>query len=354
MPADPRSHSEAPVGALTARQAAVLRAVVQAYVGGAGPVGSGTLAGLLPERLSSASVRNTLAELTEAGWVTKPHASAGRVPTERGLRLYVDHLLGRPALGRYEARDLAGGIDRADPDEVVRAASRLLSERSHQLGFVVLPRTDELRLRHVGLVRLGGRRVLVLLVAADGTTQRRVVEDPDGSDPRELERIGALLSERLAGETLRDVRAHILEESRALRSELDGLRARALRLARAALAGDHEGADLVIATRLALLDQPEFRDPERLRELLAAIERRERLTALLDQVLKGEGVVVKFGGEVDEPALRECALVVAPYGGDVDVPRGVLGVIGPQRMDYGRVIPLVDALSGLVTEKLCA
>ena len=331
----------------------MLRAVVSAYVGYAAPVGSGTIAKLLPEALSSASVRNTLAELSEAGCVTKAHASSGRVPTERGLRLYVDQLLGPRALGRHEARDLAGGLDRVDPDGLVEAASRLLSERSRLLGFVVVPRLESMVLQHLSLVRLSAGRVLAVLVSSDGATARRIVEDEGDRDQRELDEISAFLNERLAGSTLAELRLQLRRESRELRGHADRLRTRALRLARRAVAPTGQAFDLVIATRLALLDQPEFRDPDRLRELFHAIERRERLAALLGQVLERPGVNVKFGGEVEEPALRHCALVVARFGSGGGS-EGALGVIGPRRMDYGRVIPLVDTLSHLVTEKLCS
>jgi heat-inducible transcriptional repressor len=335
---------------LSARQGAVLAALVTAYVPEGQPVGSSALASRLPLRLSPASVRNTLAELAGLGLVEKPHHSAGRLPTERGLRLYVDRLLAPAELGARGRGRLAGSLHAAEPDGVVRLASRLLSERTRQLGFVLPPRLDRLVLRHVSFVRVSSERVLTILVSSDGTSYRRVLRDPGIGDQAELERLGTALRERVFGRTLGEARNRLRSEARALRSRADRAFARTVRFVLEALesAGDE---DVVIATRLALLDQPEFRDPARLRGLFEALEAREKLIQILDEVLDERGVTVAFGSEVGEPALAECALVTAPYG-DAEAPLGALGVIGPTRMDYARVIPLVRCLSQLVTESL--
>jgi heat-inducible transcriptional repressor len=337
--------------ALSPRQGEVLRAVVGSWVGHAQPVASETIAQLLPVAWSPATVRSTLAELAELGFVTKPHASAGRFPTEAGLRFYVRWLLGPRRLGSDEMRDVAAHVEDADPQEVLRSASRILSERTRQLGFVVVPRLAEVEIRHVSLVRLSTSRVLAVLVTRAGATFRRALEEQGSRDQAELDRMAAMLSETLAGGTLREARERLARESRALRSEADRLRERALRLAREALRGAEDEADLVIATHLAVLDQPEFQDPERLRELFRAIDARERLIAVVDEVLDPEGVTVRLGDEFPGE-LRHCALIAAPWGAAGSA--GALGVIGPQRMDYARVIALVDYLSHLVTERLGA
>jgi len=334
------------------RQGLVLSVVVSAYVGEASPVGSGMISVLLPVNLSPASVRNTLAELTELGLVEKPHASAGRVPTERGLRIYVDELLDLQGLADYEIRTLTGSVDEAGLAGVTHAASRLLSERTRQLGFVVSPRLDRMVLQHVSFVRLSTDRVLALLVSTDGRAHQRVIEEPGDRDQPKLDRMAADLNERIAGKSLTEVRQFLVRETEQLRSHAERLLARAVDLGAEAGADDvRDQVDLVIATRLALLDQPEFRDPERIRKLFGAIEEKQRLVEILDRVLADHGVKVAFGNEVEEPALRNCALVAAPYG-DEFTPLGVLGVIGPSRMNYARVIPLVEFLSQLLTERL--
>lgn len=336
---------------LSERQALVLRALVSSYVGEAGPVASETLAALVPVALSPASVRNTLGELAARGLVEKPHPSAGRVPTERGLRLYVDRLLDPARLGPWERRELAGVLGEAGGD-VVHAASQLLSERTRQLGFVVAPRLDRLVLRHVSLVRVSTDCVLAVLVSAAGTVYQRVIRDPGEADQPELERLAAVLNERASGRTLREVRSLLESEARALRSRADRLWGRALRLGALVDAAGGADGDLVIASRRALLEQPELQDAERIRQLFEALEAKQRVLGLLDRVLRDRGVRVTLGDEMADPDLRSFALVTAPYG-DADSPLGVLGVIGPSRMNYARVIPFVDCLSRLVTEQLC-
>jgi heat-inducible transcriptional repressor len=341
------------------RQHLVLRAIVARHVGDAAPVGSRSVSQVLPVPLSAASIRNTMAELAELGLIEKPHASAGRVPTALGLRVFVDGLAPR-GLDEFERRDLAAGMAEPDPASLVRVASRLLSERTRQLGFVVVPRVADLRLRHVTLVRLTTSRVLAVLVAETGETLRRVVEDEASGAQAELDRLASALNERIAGRTLGELREALAREVAALRSRAEGVVERAVRLAWRALQADDEQApgpgahgDLVIATWLALLDQPEFRDAARVKELLGAIEHRQALLQVVERVLgAGGGVTVALGDELGEPRLRQLALVAAPYGTG-DAP-GVLGVIGPWRMDYARVMALVGYLSELVTRKLSA
>jgi heat-inducible transcriptional repressor len=339
-------------GGLTPRQEEVLRAVVASYVADATPVGSATLSQVLTSRLSSASIRSTLAELGDLGLLEQPHTSAGRVPTQSGLRLFIDRLLPEPRVSDLDRRAIDFEVEEAGPASLARVASRLLSERTHLLGFAVAPRVQRLILQHVSLVRLGGQRILAVLVSTTGAAHQRVIEDPARLDQHQLDQAAGLLNQRVVGLTLPEVRAALEHEARDQRRQADRLLAIALALGSRALSADEsEGDDLVIATRLALLDQPEYQDPERLRELFEAVETKERLLEVIDRMLEDRGVHVALGDEVDEPALHRCALVAAPYGGDAPV--GAIGVIGPSRMDYGRVMALVDYFSKALTDKLC-
>jgi heat-inducible transcriptional repressor len=342
---------------LSDRQAAVLTALVTAYIHEGGAVGSVTLSHVLAVKLSSASVRNVLAELSELGLVVQPHTSSGRVPTELGLRHFVDDLLDAGDVAAYDRREIAFSVDEAGIDRVVRVASQLLSDRTRLLGFVVAPRIDRLVLRHVSLVRLGAERILVVLVSADGSAHRCVIDedcdlDQSDLDQSDLDRIASLLNARVHGRSLREVREQLAREARDLAREARGLQGRAIEIGRRAIdVAVESSSDVVIASRLALLDQPEFQDPERIRELFSALETNERLLQVLDQMIDGGGVSVAFGGEMDDPALHRCAVIAAGYGaGDRSV--GSLGVIGPPRMDFGRIIPLVGYISDVITEKL--
>ena len=353
----PKIHGPTLEADLSERQAMVLRALVAAYVGQAGPVASQTLALLMPIPLSSASIRNTLAELHEAGLIDKAHASAGRVPTELGLRVFIDHLLELADLGPHHQRLLDRALEGVDAAETPRHASHLLSEYTRQLGFVVAPRVEHQRLRTLHLVPVSTERVLVILITENGGVIERIIEDVEPTRRRDLERIGSLLAERVMGRTLVGLRDLLESERQHLRGEADDLMRRVWSLGLSACKTQNV-EDLVIASRLALLDQPEFSDPGRIRGLFTALETNQRLLDLLRKIAQagsGEtrvGLSMSLGTELGEPSLRDCVLMAVPYG--MPAESGVLGVIGPQRMDYGRVIPLVSYCSELVTRKLLA
>jgi heat-inducible transcriptional repressor len=331
---------------LSERQGSVLRAVVSCFAHDAAPVASDTIAALLPVHLSPQSVRNTLAELDELGLVEKPHRSAGRVPTARGMRAFVDQLLPERELGSFQKRAARERLE--EGASLDASASRLLSERTRLLGFVVPPRLEEVVLRHLSFARLSSERVLAVLVSQSGRAYQRVIEQGGAGDQPELDRMAAGLCERLAGSTLREIRSRLVAEAAALRTRADLLLERLVR--ELPLAADASDQDVVIATRLALLDQPEFHDPARMRALLRAVEDKERLLALLDQILAASGVRVAFGAELGEQELEGLAFVAARYGRP-GASSGTLGVIGPGRMDFSRVIPLVRYVSQLLSEQ---
>ena len=266
----------------------------------------------------------------------------------------MDSLPPHADLAPLERREIAWRLSDIETDEVVHVASELLSRHTRQLGFVVTPRLDRLVLRHAGLVRLSSERLLVVLVSHSGTAHRRVVETPEPLTQAELDEITAILSERVEGRTLPEVRELLAREAEALRHQANRLLELAVSVGRRALAGDDDAAvDLVIETRLALLEQPEFQDPRRVRALFEAVETKSRLLEVLDRMLEDEGVRVAFGEELDEPSLRHCALVAARYGGPGGA-RGSLGVIGPSRMDYPRIVAFVHYLSRVIGERLSA
>ena len=346
---------------LSDRQARVMRAVVAAFVGAAAPVGSATISNLLVTPLSSASIRNTMSELTELGLLEKPHSSSGRVPTEMGLRLFVDHLLQPRQLAAEQQRRLRHSCGDADLDGAMHVVSQFLSDNTRQLGFVMLPRLERVRLQHISLIRLSSERVLVVLISRSGRAFRSSLEDRHSGPQRELDRIASVLNERIIGRTLIEVRDAMAIESAHLHNQAGSLLARAIDLGQRALDLAREAdpsLNLVVATRLALLDQPEFSNPERLRDLFSAIEDNEKLMTLMEGLLDSGrgGVNVALGDELTDPGLRHCALVSSPYGifdndtNDTEA-QGLVGVIGPSRMDYPRIIPLVSYCSQLVAEK---
>jgi len=348
---------------LDERQALVLRTLVSAYVADAGPISSGTLSHLLPISLSSASVRSTLACLSEMGLVEQPHTSAGRVPSDAGLRVFLDRLIDPTDISDYERRALQERVDDAAGGEpILRTVSQMLSDRTRQIGFALEPIARRLALTHLSLVRVSTERVLVVLVAANGQVIQRAIDEPGEGDQRELDQMARALNERLRDRTLVEVHDVLLAEIDTMRDQADRLLARALALGLRALDADaFTPSDLVVATRLAILDQPEFSDPSRIKAMLTALETHERLIEVLEQILDSQGVTVSLGDDLAEPGLRGCAMVAMPYGGGAaggaqaaaeGEALGVVGVIGPNRMDYSRIIPVVSYCSRLVTEKL--
>ena len=354
---------------LDERQCMVLRAVVTAYVAQAAPASSATVSHLLPVALSSASIRNTMADLASFGLIEKPHASAGRVPTESGLRLFVQQLLNPQELADFDRRSLSNACDELSGEGVARWVSHLLSERTHQLGFVVTPRIERVPMRHVSFVRVASNKLLAVLVPEAGPIQQREIEDVGSGDQAELDAVAARLNERLPGHTLGEMRLLLEGELHDLHSQARNVYIRVAELGLRAFAiSPSESGDLVITTRSALLSQPEFHDPDRTRAIFEAVEANRRLLDVIGRVLEGpsDEVSVSLGEELEELGLRNCAMVAVSYGAagrlapasGEEIPReddralGVLGVIGPNRMDYGRVIPLVSYCSHLVTEKL--
>ena len=324
---------------------------MRAYVADAAPVSSATVSYLLPVALSTASIRNTMAELTERGLIRKPHASSGRIPTAKGMRVFVDDLVAPEELAAYERRTLDYSFGVAAAGNVVELASQILSKHSHQLGFVLPPRIEKLILRSVSLVRLSRERLLVVLVTRNGEGHRLVLDDSGQGDQRELEKITATLNARLGGKTLAQVREGLHRELRELHDEADRLLVRAIRLGLQMVEGSAgESAEIVVTSRLGLLNQPEMNDPEYLREVFQAIETQERLIELLDQLQQTEGVSVALGEELAEPGLSHSALVVAPYESAASQ-RGILGVLGPQRMNYPHTIALVGYCSRVLSGK---
>ncbi len=332
---------------LSDRQGRVMSAVVSSYVGEAAPVASDKISALLPVSLSSASVRNTLGELTELSLVEKPHRSAGRVPTLQGFRVYVGQLLEPRRLGPYEERDLADQVTVPGVETFARSVSRLLSNRTRQLGFAIAPRLEHAILQHVSFVRVSSERILCVLVGRDGATYQRIVDDFGQRDQSRLDGLASRLNEQLGQETLTRLRSRLLDEQDDLRSEAEVLLERAFRTGQAAT-GSEDESELYVATWLALLEQPEFHDMEKVRALHAALEENERLVNVVDRVLHEDGVTVAFGDDTGEPALAGCSIVAAPYG--TGERRSFLGVIGPSRLDYARVVPVVGYVSRLANE----
>jgi heat-inducible transcriptional repressor len=324
----------------------VFRHLVEAFLASGEPVGSRTLSQRLPLTLSPASIRNVMADLETLGLLYAPHTSAGRVPTEKGLRLFVDGLLEVGDLepqerGMIEAR-MSGSGRRLE--DVLTQATTLLSGLSRCAGLVVTAKQDA-ALKHVEFVQVGPGKALVIMVSEDGQVENRVIDTPVGLPVSALIEATNYLNARLAGRTIDTARVEILAELESDRAMLDSLTAKIVADGLATLAGPGGGADKVLIVRGAshLLDSVEAQaDIERIRTLFDDIERKADLIRLLELAKDGDGVRIFIGSENRLFSLSGSSIVAAPYANAAGKIVGVIGVLGPTRLNYGRIIPMVD------------
>ena len=339
---------------LNTRQERVLGSVVEEFIQTAELVGSRNLTRRRELGVSPATVRTAMADLEERGYLDQPHTSAGRRPTDRGYRYYVDHLMAEGAVSAGERRRLRQQIVSGDGDldAVLDFASKALSAACQQVGIVVTPSFQSRVFRHIDFVLLRPGRVLVILVAGSGVVDHRSVDAPEVARQAELDRMAAYLDELLEGLPLGAVRGRILEEMVGEKALYDRLLFDALHLGSLALADDRPlGEELYVGDRLRLLDQPEFTDVAQMKTVFEAFEKKGLILTLLDRAAEAEPRHVLIGGESCVPDLCNCSVVSRKYGrGGRTV--GTVGVLGPTRMDYPRVIGLVDYTARLIDEYL--
>lgn len=335
---------------LDLRARSLLRALIAQYLADGQPIGSRTLARSSGLDVSPATIRNIMADLEEIGLVTAPHTSAGRVPTARGLRMFVDSLIQlQPLRGEELERlqsELAGG---EDPGQLLGNVSQLLSAVTHFVGVVTVPRRAEFALRHIEFVNMAENRVLVILVFSDHQVQNRIIQLSQPLSARELEQAGNYINQRYAGQPLDRIRSQLLQELRETGSEMDRVLKQAVEVAAGALAPRGEG-DMLVSGQTNLMSE-DFGDMQRLRELFEAFQRKRDLLALLERCAQAPGVRLFIGEESGLAPLGDCSIISATYGVKGKV-LGAVGVIGPTRMAYQRVIPVVEATAGLLSDAL--
>ena len=330
----------------------LLKLLVEQYIRDGQPVGSRTLSRGSDVDLSPATIRNVMSDLEELGLVRAPHTSAGRVPTVQGYRVFVDDLLAVQPLGSREVRRLAGDLEvevRSAPgsQEVVEAASRMLSEFTRFVGVVTVPRKSHECLRHVEFLPLSGSRVLVVLVLNRQEVQNRIIVTDRPYSANELVQAANYLNAHYAGRELDEVRREILRDLRHARDRLNEMTESVVEMAEKGLRVEDPGGDYVVRGHTNLMDQGEPEDIERLRHLFDAFAEKRMLLHLLDRSQSAEGVQLFIGEESGYDVLDRYSVVTSRYEVDSEVV-GVLGVIGPTRMAYERVIPVVDITARLL------
>ncbi|MFW6067735.1 MAG: heat-inducible transcriptional repressor HrcA [Myxococcota bacterium] len=337
---------------LNARSRRILYAVLAEYISTGEPVGSRKLARRYGINLSPASIRNVLADLEEAGYLVQPHTSAGRVPTDLGFRVFVDALVQMREVTRDDRQAILSRLESLDPgrDDVMREAGRLLSTLTGAAAVLTAPRLGEERLAQIRFLPLRSGELLVVLVTRSGAVQNRAIAVSEGIDPAELERINNYVNELVADRSLRDVRELVARQTDDERGEYLRLQERASELLDwAERAGDESPVQMVIEGQGVLFDRPEFTDAEKIRGYLRAFEDKERLLVLLDRTLAAGGVQVLIGAEAELEDLSDVSVVATHYG-ENGAGGGSLGVIGPARMDYAKVVPLVGFTAQCLSE----
>ncbi|HET6614071.1 MAG TPA: heat-inducible transcriptional repressor HrcA [Kofleriaceae bacterium] len=339
---------------LSHRARKILRAVISEYLQTGAAVGSRTITRRRGIELSPATVRNVMADLEDMGLLSQPHTSAGRVPTQHGLRFFIDSLLRIRGLSPKEKEHIRLELLAETPtgiDQVLGRASRMLSAITHYAGIVLTPNPDLRKLRHIELLPLSTGRYVCVLVTTDGHIENRLVEVDVPVDDTQLERIHNYLTELLSGLTLAEVRDRVARELADERAQVDAMVAAALKIGGAAVGRASSSADVVVSGKANLLDIERIDDEEkllRLRNLVSALEDKEVMVELLDRTMAGEGMRVFLGAETALAPLEDSSVVAMPYGPD-ERPLGAIAVVGPTRMNYGKIMSVVDFTAELMT-----
>lgn len=327
----------------------ILYAVITEYIATGEPVGSRRLAKRYGINLSPATIRNVLADLSDAGFLGQPHTSAGRVPTERGFRVFVDALI---QMREVTSEDRAAVLDRMRElrpgvDDLVREAGRLLATMAGAAAIVTRPRADTVTLAQIRFMPLRSGELLALVITDRGAIQNRVITVADHLTPAELERLNNYLELNVAGQTLLGVHAKLAKE---VDTERD-LHQKAKEMVDLATVGSDGHGELVIEGGRLLFDRPEFADSEKIRRYLRTFDEKQRLLDLLDQTIAAGGVQVLIGSETELVDIPDISLITANYksGG---VHAGTVGLIGPRRMDYAKLVPLVGFTAQVMSDVL--
>jgi heat-inducible transcriptional repressor len=327
------------------RRHALLIAAVQDFIATAEPIGSHHIASRYRLGVKAATVRSMMAELEEEGYLFQPHTSAGRIPTDKGFRYYVDDLRPRQQLGmddraRIEMRYSEAARDTA---ETMRETSRLLAMLTGQAAVVLAPRLEAVVLQSVNFVRVRAREVLAIFVALAGGVEHRLINIEHDYAQDELDRMGRYLDEVLGGRTLEEARGWIEQSLHEERARYDSFVRAALKLGDAMMSRPAV-VEVYVEGSARAVEQPEFADPAKMQELLRALEDKTALLDLLERSLRAAGPMISIGSENIDPRLGDLSVVAAAYAGG-SKPLGTLAIVGPVRMDYGRVIPLVDYIA---------
>lgn len=336
---------------LSPRELEVLSTIIQDYIHQASPVGSRTVSKKSLLGLSPASIRNVMADLTDKGLLEQPHTSAGRIPTAMAFRLYVDRILHMQPLPPEEQESIAASLSDPNLDlpDILKRASKLLSSLSQQVSLVLAPHSKGSLWKRIDFVFIKPGLIMSILLLEEGLVQNKFIVVDKDFNADDLVKYGNYLNELFHGRTLAQVRTHLLLEMDQAHQEFNALFKKALQLARQAFL--EESREMFVDGTANILDQPDFSDLSTLRELFKVIEERSCLLDLLDKAAGGRATRIVFGQDSALAEIPYCGLISSPYQAQGET-LGALGVIGPMRMDYAKVVPVVDFTARMLTEIL--
>ncbi|MBN1958987.1 MAG: heat-inducible transcription repressor HrcA [Desulfuromonadales bacterium] len=337
---------------LTERSQNILEAIVEDYIASAEPVGSRAITRRHNFNLSPASVRNVMSDLEDMGFLCSPHTSAGRIPTEKGFQYYIDTLLQVRNLSPKEKQKLQKSyrFQGMKMEDIMQEVGRVLSGLSKYTGLVMAPKFSSTVFRQIEFIRLSQGRILVIYVSETGLVQNKIIEVDHSLTAHQLEQISNYLNAELTGLSIQEVRAKLNNELKEERVLYDQMRKQALSLSCAALQDEVEDRVYVSGASL-MLEQPEFSTPQQMKRLMQALESKKLLIDLLDRSQAADGVQIFIGSDSSHIDLEDCSLITSNFSNKKGA-IGSLGVIGPVRMDYSQVIPLVDFTAQLVSRVL--
>ncbi len=341
---------------LSKREQEILQFVVKEYIQTAEAVGSRTLSKKTGIGLSPATIRNIMRDLEELGYLRQPHVSAGRVPTERGLRYYVDSIINVRGISPEERQMIERHLKEGSHEipKLLQEVSKTLSDLSHYAGLVMAPKVDSIRLKHIDFVKLRDDQILVVLISYTGIVQNWLIEDEFNLNNDDLTRMSNYLNTIIEGHTLHEVRERLLEQMQKEKARYDEMMKRALTLGQTVVETTFEKAgdrDVIIEGKTNIFDEPEFDDIDKMKAIFKAFEEKSQLVSLLDKSLAAQGVQIYIGSESQLEDFQDLSLITATYTNGSSI-LGTLGVLGPTRMNYSKVIPVVDYTAELVSEIL--
>lgn len=337
---------------LSDRAQHLFKRLVERYIADGQPVGSRTLARDTKLELSPATIRNVMADLEDVGLIQSPHTSAGRIPTVRGYRLFVDSMLTFKEPSKAEVERLVVGVEAStDIQLLLEKTSSLLSDVTKLAGLVMMPRIEQKALRQVEFLALNDNRVLAILVVNDHEVQNKVIQTERCYSASELTQAANYLNSVFSGKNLSAVKRDLLQEMQATRDEMSRLSQAVIEMTQKVFVDDQSAGDYVLAGQTNLMDVDELSDIEKLRNLFDAFSQKRDILHLLDNALTSTGIQIFIGEESGYKVLDEYSIVTSPYG-DGNEMLGVLGVIGPTRMEYEKVIPIVDLTAKMLGSAL--